>query len=174
MSTKFILIRHGEPRFDEVVDRGYHGMGYEIRRLTDLGIEQALNVTKDPLLKDAEVIVSSPYTRALQTAAIISRRLDLPLIVENDIHEWMPDTTFRYEDNFDAIFSEYLLSKGVRKPTTVYHWESYEALKKRVQLTLLKYKNYKKVIVVCHGIVISTLTHFNDVIEHCGIREVKL
>jgi hypothetical protein len=30
------------------------------------------------------------------------------------------------------------------------------------------------VIVVCHGIVMSSLTRFDDIIEHCGVREVDL
>jgi broad specificity phosphatase PhoE len=174
MMTKFILVRHGEPRYDEVLERKYFGMGYDLGKLTDLGVKQAEERAKDPIFKDAEVIVSSPYTRALQTAAIISRITGIPLTVENDLHEWMPDTTFKFELNAGNAFDEYVDSKGVRNESTVYHWESYEHLKKRVRLALSKYQNHKKVIVVCHGVVISTLTRFNDMIEHCGVREVTL
>ncbi|MDY3908897.1 MAG: phosphoglycerate mutase family protein, partial [Eubacterium sp.] len=41
--------------------------------LTELGIKQAEEVSLSPLLEGCQVIVSSPYTRALQTAAIISK-----------------------------------------------------------------------------------------------------
>lgn len=174
MKTKFILVRHGEPRYDEVIEKGYVGMGYDLGKLSDNGVRQAEERAKDPLLNDAEIIISSPYTRALQTAAIISRLTDIPLTVENDLHEWMPDTKFLFDLDANESFQEYLSAQGVRNVGHTYRWESYPDLKKRVQLTLIKYKNYKKVIVVCHGIVMSTLTRFDDVIEHCGVRQVKL
>lgn len=174
METKFILIRHGEPRYDEVIERGYFGMGYDLGKLTERGVLQAEQRAKDPLLKDAELIISSPYTRALQTAAIISRVTGIKLTVENDLHEWMPDTKFLFDQDANQSFQEYLEAKGIRQLNHQYRWESYGDLKKRVELSLIKYKNYKKVIVVCHGIVMSTLTRFDDVIEHCGVREVTL
>ncbi len=174
METKFILIRHGEPRYDEVLERGYFGMGYDLGKLTERGVLQAEQRAKDPLLKDAELIISSPYTRALQTAAIISRVTGIKLTVENDLHEWMPDTKFLFDQDANQSFQEYLQAKGIRQLNHQYRWESYGDLKKRVELSLIKYKNYKKVIVVCHGIVMSTLTRFDDVIEHCGVREVTL
>lgn len=50
--------------------------------LTQKGVEQVYQVTK--LLKDehADIIISSPYTRALEGAAIMAKELDLPLKVE--------------------------------------------------------------------------------------------
>ncbi|MFU8793570.1 MAG: histidine phosphatase family protein [Acholeplasmataceae bacterium] len=172
--TKFIFVRHGEPRYDEVLARGYKGQGYDLGRLTDTGIKQAEKRAKDPILKDAQLIISSPYTRALQTAAIISRVTHIKIEVENDLHEWMPDTAFIFDDQIDGSFNEYLDAKGVRRPNHIHRWESYDALKKRVMGVLEQYKHLDKVIVVCHGIVMSTVTHFDDVIEHCGIREVTI
>lgn len=55
--------------------------------LTELGIKQAEEVSLSPLLEGCQVIVSSPYTRALQTAAIISKNTGLNIKVEVDIHE---------------------------------------------------------------------------------------
>ena len=48
---------------------------------------QAEAAARDPRLKNAEFIVSSPYTRALQTAQIISRETGLPVAVDLDLHE---------------------------------------------------------------------------------------
>jgi hypothetical protein len=36
------------------------------------------------------------------------------------------------------------------------------------------YLDYQKIIVVCHGVVMSSLTRFDDIIEHCGVRRVVL
>lgn len=174
MKTQIILVRHGEPRYDEIIERGYFGMGYNLGKLTENGIAQAEARANDPIFKGAELLISSPYTRALQTASIISRVTHIPLTVENDLHEWMPDTSFLFDLDSNESFEEYLKAKGIKNQSHKYRWESYDDFKKRVQLALIKYKNYKKIIVVCHGIVISTLTRFDDVIEHCGIREVTL
>lgn len=174
MSTEVVLIRHGEPRYDEVQGRGFPGMGYELGKLTERGILQAENRAKDERLKDAEIIISSPYTRALQTAAIISRITNIPLVVENDLHEWMPDKTFKFDFDVSKSFDEYLSNKGIDLPGTKYPWETYEEIQKRVINAVSKYRDYKKIIVVCHGIVMSAFTRFDDIIEHCGVRETVI
>lgn len=168
--TTFILIRHGEPRYDEIQSRGYKGMGYELGRLTDLGIKQAEERALDPRLKHSQIIISSPYTRALQTAAIISRHTGINLVVENDLHEWMPDMTHNYQLEPHTSFEEYITYRGIPESTRTYPWESYEHLQQRVGAVLDRYQDYDQVIVVCHGIVISSQTHFDDIIEHCGVR----
>ena len=72
---KIVFIRHGEPDFSEVDSRGFIGQGRDFAPLTKNGINQAEKVSKNPLLNNAQIIISSPYTRALQTAAIISKNL---------------------------------------------------------------------------------------------------
>lgn len=171
---KVVLIRHGEPRYDEVIKRGYPNQGYDLGKLTDLGVKQAEEVSNDERLKGATLIVSSPYTRALQTAAIISRLTNIPLVVENDLHEWIPDLDFSNSDLVESSYDDYVKHRGVDNKNKLINWESYETLKKRTHRALEPYKKYDKIIVVCHGLVMSTFTHFDDEIKHCGIREVEL
>ncbi|MCU0104796.1 phosphoglycerate mutase family protein [Acholeplasma vituli] len=172
--TTFIFIRHGEPRYDEVIERGYKNQGYDLGKLTDRGVLQAETVAKEAILKDADYIISSPYTRALQTAAIISRITQIPLTVENDLHEWMPDVTFSDRNDLDEAYPEFMQNKGIRNPNTKFPWESYETLSKRTHNAIKPYLKYKKVIVVCHGIVMGTFTNIEDMIPHCGIRVVNI
>lgn len=172
--TTFIFIRHGEPRYDEVVARGYKNQGYDLGKLTDRGVIQAETVAKESLLQDADIILSSPYTRALQTAAIISRITQIPLVVENDLHEWMPDITFSDRSDLDEAYPEFMKYKGIRSLETKFPWETYEALSKRTHQAIKPYLNHKKVIVVCHGIVMGTFTHIEDMIPHCGIRVIHV
>ncbi len=171
---EIILVRHGEPRYDEVESRGYKGMGWELGKLTSRGIIQAEKVSLDPRLEGATLILSSPYTRALQTAAIISKNTKLPIEVENDLHEWMPDMNHIFDYNGQLSYEHYINNKGIRNSDVPYRWETYAHLQERVKEAILKHQDHKKIIVVCHGIVISSLTYFEDLIEHCGIREVKL
>lgn len=172
--TKFIFIRHGEPRYDEVVARGFKNQGYDLGKLTDRGLKQAEQVALDEKLKGATLIVSSPYTRALQTAAIISRITNIPLTVENDLHEWMPDVTFSDRQDLDLAYPEFMASKGIRQKNNKFKWETMEMVQERTRLAIKPYLNHDKVIVVCHGIVMSSFTDINDMIEHCGIRQMDL
>lgn len=68
--TKLILIRHGEPDFRYVTERKFKGHGRDLAQLKQRGIEQAKAAAKGERLNGAQLIVSYPYTRALQTAAI--------------------------------------------------------------------------------------------------------
>lgn len=172
--TTFIFIRHGEPRYDEVIARGYKNQGYDLGKLTDRGVSQAEAVAKESILTGAQLIIASPYTRALQTAAIISRITQIPLVVENDLHEWMPDTSFSDRKDLDEAYPEFMAQQGVRQADTQFPWESFETLSKRTHQAIKPYLKYKKVIVVCHGIVMGTFTHINDMIPHCGIRVLDI
>lgn len=171
---KVILIRHGEPRYDEVLKRGYPFQGYDLGKLTEQGIKQAKAVALDKRLEGAQLIIASPYTRALQTAAIISRITNLELTVENDVHEWMPSVDFK--DHYkEGTFEEFIANKGEDIENKIINWETNEQMRTRALKALLPYKEkYDKIIVVCHGIIINALTKFGDIIEHCGIKEIEL
>ena len=83
------MIRHGEPCYSNVKDLGL--VSY-LGELTPLGVAQAEDVSRDERLKGANIIIASPFTIALQTAAIISRETNIPLTVEPAFHEIVLDT----------------------------------------------------------------------------------
>lgn len=93
----FYLIRHGEPTYDNLMEHGFFGFGRDLAPLTEEGKKHAEITAKDARLKDAALIVSSPYTRALQTAQIISRETGLQVEVELDLHEWVADKYAEYD-----------------------------------------------------------------------------
>lgn len=169
-----ILVRHGEPRYDEVTKRKYFGLGGDYGKLTKRGESQALKIAQDPLFKGATLILSSPYTRALQTAANISRITNIPLTVEHDLHEWMNDVKFIFDYPIQESYEAYIKNRGQKIKGLKYRYETYSHLKNRVMKAIKKHKKHEKIIVVCHGIVISSMTHFDDLIEHCGIRVVDI
>lgn len=171
---KVILIRHGEPRYDEVKGRKYPFQGHDLGKLTDDGVKQAHLVSNDPRLQGATLIISSPYTRALQTAAIISKNIQIDLTVENDVHEWMPNLDFTTESIANA-YNEYLANRGKDTLNKSVNWEPVDQLKRRALNAILPYKkDHDKIIVVCHGLVMTSLTDFDDLVEFCGIREIQI
>lgn len=170
---KIVFIRHGEPTYEEISERKYIGHGRDLAKLTERGILQAEAVSKDNRLKGAQLILSSPYTRALQTAAIISRNTRLEIKVETDLHEWMPDISFQYDKSDYAIDAslEYDRYKGVRTSECRYNWETADALAERAYRCIKQYLHYDKIIVVSHGMIMQTFCYKND-IPHCGILEM--
>lgn len=171
--TKLFLIRHGEPTYETVTARKFKGQGRDLGCLTPNGILQAKKAAQDERLKDAEIIISSPYTRALQTAAIISKELGIDIIVENDLHEWVPDLSFNYDNDNVSLESgrEMIQNKGEYPNGETRKWETLSSVANRSINCLKKYLNYKKVIVVSHAIVMRQIK-FKDRLDYCEILEV--
>jgi broad specificity phosphatase PhoE len=135
--------------------------------LTQEGIKQADEVSRDPLLCGSELILSSPYTRALQTAAIISKNTQLDIIVEIDLHEFLPDKTFQYKgkEESDMLHTDFLDCLGSYPAGETRIWETIEEIKSRVITVIKKYLKLKnnKIIVVAHGGVIRRFTGVAEV-----------
>ncbi|MDF2542400.1 MAG: fructose-2,6-bisphosphatase [Herbinix sp.] len=155
------LVRHGQPDYSPCDERGYIGHGKDLAPLSEEGIRQAEQTAKDFRLQDAELIVSSPYTRALQTAAIISKNTGIELRVEIDLHEWMPDITFQYDKFTECLelTKDFVKHQGVYPNGEVRKWECLHDLRQRVRKVADQYAHYNKVIFVCHGMVMRTLTY---------------
>lgn len=171
--TKLILVRHGEPDYSFVTERGFKGHGRDLGQLTAAGIEQARKVAKDSRLDGADLIVASPYTRALQTAAIISKERNLDISIELDMHEWLPDLTFNFASDNEAIAAgrECISCKGTYEDDDKKNWEKLSVVADRAFKSMKKYLNYNKIIVVTHGVVMRQFK-FNSHIPYCGIVEV--
>ena len=165
--TTFYLIRHGKADWDDCYTRGLTGFRTDFTRLTALGKEQLENTSKDERLAKASIIVSSPYTRALQSAAIISRNLQTKIEVEYDLHEWLPDSAGAYTSKLEifGLADDFERNHGIYPTGETRRWETLEHLKTRVSGVLEKYFNLDFVIVVCHEMAIWSVTGTRDVIN---------
>lgn len=161
----FYLVRHGQPDYSPCDERGYIGHGRDLAPLSEDGIKQAEMTSKDTRLMNADIIVSSPYTRALQTAAIISKNTGIDIKVEMDLHEWMPDLSFQYKHFEECLELAYDFNehKGGYPDGQIKRWESLCTLRNRVRKVADKYTHYDKVILVCHGMVMRTLTYAEQI-----------
>ena len=166
-------MRHSEPDYSLVVKRKYIGHGIDLAQLTENGIQLAENASRDNRLNNAEIIVSSPYTRALQTAAIISKNRQLDIKIEVDLHEWMPDLSFQYRSKLEASKANRLCieCKGVCPDDSEMKFENLDDVFIRAKNALLRYSEYSKIIVVTHGIVMRRFSFAPD-IPFCGISEI--
>ena len=169
-----VLIRHGEPTYDEVAKWGKIGLGFELGKLSRLGVQQAHEVSKDERLIGASLIISSPYTRALHTAAIISKNINIDLEVETELHEWFADTNFIFDYEVDDSYKAYIKSRGIIDNEQTLRFETYELIKNRVAKVLEQYSHLDKIIVVCHGIVMTAFDNFDELFPHCGIKVITI
>ena len=91
--TQIYLVRHGEPDYAPIDSRGWPGMAADSAPLTALGAKQAQELADVLSGIRATYLVSSPFTRALHSAAIIGHRLALGVRVDYDLRDWLPDHT---------------------------------------------------------------------------------
>jgi broad specificity phosphatase PhoE len=154
-----LLVRHEETDWEMTRERGLVGLQQDFVQLTRAGERRAEKLGESPQFFNAELIVSSPYTRALQTAALINRTLDLPLIIEFDLHELLPDTSRRAHEVEKTLqlCADFDANRGAYPPGQDRPWESLESAGHRVKKVLKKYSGHNKVIVVCHEKVIKSL-----------------
>jgi len=174
--TTFYLIRHGEPTYKPVDERNFIGHGRDLAPLTESGIKGVNKTAKDNRLENCDIIVSSPYTRALQTAAILSKELGIDLEVDIDLHEWVPDiVNFQHKTSQDCfdLCRDFELYDGIPPENESKVWETAESMKRRMDSVLEKYSKYQRVIVVCHGMVIRTVKYQKE-IEHAEIIEYAI
>lgn len=84
-----ILIRHGQSEFNVHHDLTGQDPGISDPKLTEMGQHQVaqsaakLKAHTHPIRR----VLTSPYTRALQTAQIIADTLDVPIAIEPCVHE---------------------------------------------------------------------------------------
>lgn len=171
--TLFCLVRHGEPDWE--INERYKliGHGRDLVPLTPRGMKQSLETARDSRLKDAELIISSPYPRAMQTAAILSKELQLEIQIEFDLREWQPDLTYQFDSmqRLKELGDDYDANNGIYPPGETRLWESKESLKNRVEGVIDKYLSYSKVIVTGHGMAFRTLIGEIGDIPHASVIE---
>ena len=62
---KIIFIRHGEPDYSLLEEAGYTGFGLDLAPLSAAGRRMATEAAANPLLEQAEILISSEQARKL-------------------------------------------------------------------------------------------------------------
>jgi broad specificity phosphatase PhoE len=155
------LIRHAEPDWDFIARIGWTGPAVDFVPLSTAGVAQAEQVTEQVRSLRATLVLSSPMTRALQTAATISSRTGLPLKVEFDLREWLPHTKLQWSTLADAqaAYAKMIEAGAEGRPTSPYAWEPLSEVRARSLAALRRHVHeHDTIIAVCHEIVIFSLT----------------
>ncbi|EGQ7975599.1 histidine phosphatase family protein [Vibrio parahaemolyticus] len=165
-----VFVRHGEPDYSLADKRKMSQLEKDYAPLHREHIHQLHSVAKEIQAEGAEVIISSPYTRTLQTAEIINRNLCLDIFVEHDLREWRADLKGGYVElqERDRRWHEYRDSLRNNSELNNVPYESWVELKDRAVNVLSRYTNYSKIIVVSHFNVFESLAGYQDVGIGCG------
>ncbi|MGI9147265.1 MAG: histidine phosphatase family protein [Chloroflexota bacterium] len=154
----FHLMRHADTDWTLVNERRLVGAANDLAPLTDLGIRQVEAAVAQVRPLGIGLILTSPMTRALQTAALLSRALD----VEFDLHEWVPDLTFSWTTPEEVLaLIEHMRRHGGEWPCGESRpaWEPMSAVRQRGLGVLSRHATATYPIgVVTHGGVIESLT----------------
>ena len=168
---KIIFIRHGKPNYRELEERSYTGFGIDLAPLSEKGRQQAQELSKNPLLSSAEIIISSAVTRALETASYVACATGLPLRVEPLLHEWQV-----YEsgtDNFEKARTMFLENKGELLPNSPIRYETAGEMRSRFLECMAKYREHQTVVVVAHRMLMRQFVP-NEKIDFCQAIECEL
>ncbi|MCM1253955.1 MAG: phosphoglycerate mutase family protein [Clostridium sp.] len=172
----FYFVRHGETDYTERNSKIYQGFGVNLAGLSATGMQQIQKTAKDERLQGVDIILSSPYTRALQTAAILSKELNAPIVVETNLHEWLANKNYIYEEDVTAeqAYLDYTFNHGSYPKDKEQIWEDAKSIKERVLNVLKKYSDYNKVIVASHGMMIQAVTEIENYPQNGEIVEFNL
>ncbi|CAH8228004.1 histidine phosphatase family protein [Vibrio aestuarianus] len=167
---EIVFVRHGVPDYSLSDERKMTQLEKDYAPLNRDYIHELHAVAQEIQLEKAEVIISSPYTRALQTAEIINRELGLELFVEHDLREWRANLGGGYVDlsERDRRWHEYRISLKHNMEANHIPYESWGELKNRAENVLSRYTHYSKVIVVSHFNVFESLVGYQDNGIGCG------
>ena len=174
--TKFLLMRHGHPDYSGPKRWGTLGWGSDLAPLSDMGVQQVAAQLASIKDFNPEIVLSSPMTRAVQTALVLRQGLQVPFKVEFDLHEWVPDKTFQWRtlSEIEALQADYERCKGVYPPGETKLWETTESVRLRVLAVLRKYDRYSRVLAVCHGQAIKAVCGTDEKLELAGVRALEL
>ena len=163
MATVY-LVRHGEADYAPIRARGWPGAVADLAPLTRLGIEQAGTAARQLTRVGAARIVSSPMTRALQTAAVIASRLSLVVEVDIDLREWLPDDTFGWRSHAEVLAAaeDFERCAGEWPAGQRRAWEPLAQVRDRASAALARWlpegDGDRVLVAVCHEMVIRALT----------------
>lgn len=173
VQVEIVFVRHGVPDYSLADARKMTQLEKDYAPLHRDCIPFIKSQSESDVFSGAEIIVSSPYTRALQTAELINRKLGLELFVEHDLREWKADLNGGYIDlkERDRRWNEYRCHlKDKTLPLDV-KYETTTGLRARVTSVLQQYKSYKKIVVVGHFNVFESLIGYQE--QGIGCAEYK-
>lgn len=149
--TKIYYVRHAEPNYKNYND--------SLRELTPKGRKDVKLVTEFLADKDIDLIVSSPYKRAIDTIGDFAKKVSLDIKIEDDFRER------KVGDDWLKVFPAYAHRQW---SDFYYKLENGECLQEvqdrniRALKKLLDENKGKNIVIAGHGTALSTIINYFD------------
>ena len=156
--THIYFVRHAEPNYNNYDDL--------TRELSQKGMTDRKLVTEFLADKQVDIVLSSPYKRAVDTVAHFASLRDLPITTINDFRERKVDSV--WVDDFDAFTRNQWADFNYKLPDG----EALAEVQKRNISALqevIENHNGKTVVIGSHGTALSTI--MNYFVPQFGIEE---
>lgn len=153
------FVRHGSTRENE--HRRHQSPSTP---LSLLGIDQARTVAEDLRSVNPDLILTSPYIRAKETAGIISRTLEVPVKVEMNLREVMRPSVLYGKHHYNLDTLVYMLLSFLKRNDPDYKYfdgENFSELLNRIDEFITTIEGYSEkhdsLIVVSHTVLINMI-----------------
>lgn len=161
-------MRHGETDWPLMAGRARTWPAANHAPLTECGEQQIVERCADLHGEPFREVVSSPMTRAMQSAAIASSYFRIPLRVDPDLHEWLADVEYASTEPEDVEARLHQMRIGTDPLEYGGHpFESPAILAERVWAALGRSTLDGPVLVVSHEVALWSITG-----RHLGLGEV--
>ncbi|MFI5529254.1 histidine phosphatase family protein [Kitasatospora sp. NPDC051853] len=162
------LVRHGEADYDRLAPHApvYEGARRDFAPLTARGVTQALATAAELSGTQPALVVASPYTRTLQTGALLAAAFGCELRVDPALHDWLPVRDGRTPVTADAVrraIGEYELWRSSGVLPTDRQWETDAEMAARLKAVVACHSAAGPLVVVSHEAVIKAAAGAEDV-----------
>lgn len=159
-----LLVRHAEPDYAALPGHQpvYDGARRDLAPLSDRGVHQAGCLAATLTGWRPTLVLSSPYTRTLHTAALLAARLRSPLHVDLDLHDWLPirdGTSVITPQVVRQKVAEYDHWKGAGGGLPAERtWETDDEMRERLMAAVRRHPDKPALVIVTHEAVIKAAT----------------
>lgn len=165
---KLYFVRHGQPDYQSPTGKRDGSWDPDLAPLTPIGRLQIDTIARDYRLQEAEAVLSSSYSRALESAALLAGALDKPFFVEYDLHEWRPHDGAHGPADPDLLRRAAHALRFGEDPGQG-PWETLDEVRRRVLSVLQRYRSFDRLVVVSHAVVIASVVGVLRPVEHAEI-----
>ncbi len=161
-------MRHGESNYN--IKGLLNSDPKKLVYLTKRGKKQAEDIVKQLKNEDIEIIFTSEFLRAKQTANVINKSLNIPIKIDKRINERKTGFEGKLESDFQRLIEK---DKFNLKPKG---GESFQEEKNRVFsfLEYLKKTKYENVLIISHGEPIMICAGYFKKLSNEEILNVKI
>jgi uncharacterized phosphatase len=154
------LVRHGEVDYDRLASHApvYEGARRDFAPLTARGVAQVQASAMELMGAQPALVVSSPYTRTLQTGALLAAAFGCELRVDPALHDWLPVRDGRTPVAVETVrraVDEYKVWRSSGVLPSDRQWETDAEMAERLRATVKHHRSSGPLVIVSHEAVIK-------------------